>query len=421
MRKVWLVARREYTENVKTKAFLVGLLLTPAIVALGLVLPRLVEKKGGPDEVVVAVADRGTGLFDGLARKAAAHNALPGARPRYRLEAEEGKTEGRESIESRLTERVRRKELTSCLLLDPGIVEGEGGASYFTIHAGLFEVPRTLEGWLNEVVRDRRMREKNVDAELLAYVQKRVALDENVIGREAKPGKGRKEEALGTIFAPMGFVILLFIGIMTVGQGCLTSLIEEKSNRIVEVVLASLSPFQFMTGKILGMGLVGLTLLSVWGAGGYTAAVAGGAGRFVAPENLAFLLAYFTLGFFLYAALFCAIGSACNTLKEAQNLMGPLTLLFVLPWILLIPIARDPNGTLATALSYFPFFTPFVMMARLASSPRPGGIEVVLSLLALAAGVLLVMRAAGKIFRVGILMYGKPPRPRELLRWMRAR
>ncbi|MCI0588156.1 MAG: ABC transporter permease [Planctomycetes bacterium] len=421
MRRAWLVARREYVENVKTKAFLIGLLLTPVAIGLFAVLPNLLEKKVGPADVVVAVADGGNGILAALERKAEEYNARPDERPKIRLETHEAGPEDLAGLKERWTERVRGNELKSFLLLEPGIVEGKGGSSYHTIHAGLFEVPRTLSRWVNDVARESRMRARGIDQEDLAFVQKSVPLETQVIGREATPGLGAKGEALGAIFAPMAFVMLLFIGIMTVAQGCLTSLIEEKSNRIVEVVLASVSPFEFMTGKILGLGMVGFTLLGVWAAGGYVAAALGGVASFARPDNLGFLLAYFLLGFLLYAALYCALGSACNTLKEAQNLMGPVMLFLVLPLVLMVPISRDPNGVLATALTYFPFFTPFVMMNRLAASPRPGGIEILLSLFVLALAVALVMRVAGRIFRVGILMYGKPPRPAEILRWVRAR
>ncbi|HKB15691.1 MAG TPA: ABC transporter permease, partial [Planctomycetota bacterium] len=368
MRRAWLVARREYVENVRTKAFVIGLLLMPVSIGIFAVLPHLLERKVGPKEIVVAVADAGNGILAALEKKAEESNAQPDEWPKIRLETHETGPEDLAGLKERWTERVRSNEIKSYLLLEPGIVEGTGSASYHTIQAALFDVPRNLSRWINDVARESRMRARGIAQEDLSFVQKRVPLEEEVIGRKGAPGAGGKEEALGSIFAPMAFVMLLFIGIMTVAQGCLTSLIEEKSNRIVEVVLASMSPFQFMAGKILGMGLVGFTLLGVWGSGGYVAATLGGVASFARPDNLGFLLAYFVLGFLLYAALYCALGSACNTLKEAQNLMGPVMLFLVLPLVLMIPISRDPNGTLATALSYFPFFTPFVMMNRLAAS-----------------------------------------------------
>ncbi|MGH7150557.1 MAG: ABC transporter permease, partial [Planctomycetota bacterium] len=257
MRRAWLVARREYVENVKTKAFLIGLLLTPVAMGLFAVLPHLLEKNVGPEAVVVAVADGGNGILAALERKAEEHNARPYERPKLRLEGREAGPEELEELKASWTERVKQGELTSFLLLEPGILEGKGGATYHTIHAGLFEVPRALSRWVNEVARESRMRARGIAQEDLAFVQKSVPLEEQVIGREETPGLGGKGERLGSIFAPMAFVMLLFIGIMTVAQGCLTSLIEEKSNRIVEVVLASVSPFEFMTGKILGLGMVG--------------------------------------------------------------------------------------------------------------------------------------------------------------------
>jgi ABC-type Na+ efflux pump permease subunit len=136
------------------------------------------------------------------------------------------------------------------------------------------------------------------------------------------------------------------------------------------------------------------------------------------PTYVASFLIYFVLGFLLYAAVLVMIGSVCNTLKEAQNMMQPITLLLIVPLLAMVPIARDPNGTLAVVLSYVPVFTPFVMMNRAAGPPTV--LEYVVTTILLLAAIALSLWAAAKVFRIGVLMTGKPPRLTEVIKWIGA-
>ncbi|MCG8460124.1 MAG: ABC transporter permease, partial [Holophagales bacterium] len=230
-------------------------------------------------------------------------------------------------------------------------------------------------------------------------------------------------------WAPVAFVYLLWVAIFSIAQMLLTNTVEEKGNRIMEVLLSSVSPLQLMVGKILGIALTGLAMVGSWVLFFFVAV------RFLPlvvdvemevdlsaiatdPFYLVSFVAYFLLGYLFYAGLLVAIGSVCNSLKEAQNLQSPIMILLFVPLMAMVPIAQDPNGALAKILSFVPPFTPFAMMNRAAGPPATW--EYLATTLLLLASVVLVMWAAAKVFRIGILMTGKPPRVGEILRWVRA-
>ena len=219
--------------------------------------------------------------------------------------------------------------------------------------------------------------------------------------------------------APFEFMFLLFMGTMTISQGLLTSVIEEKSSRVVEVLLSAVSPTQLMAGKILGMVAVGAVLLTIWGGVGYGGAQARDVGYLVTPHRLTYMVLYFVPGFLLTSAFLAAVGAACNSIKEAQSMAAPLTLLTIVPMMLWWAITLNPTSTLSIVLSYIPPITPFVMILRICADSETPLVQVISTLLLLWLAVLVTIWGAGKIFRVGVLMYGKPPSLKELFRWLR--
>lgn len=231
----------------------------------------------------------------------------------------------------------------------------------------------------------------------------------------------------GAGWAPVAFVYLLWIAVFTAAQMLLTNTVEEKSNRIIEVLLSSVSPGQLMQGKIWGIGATGLTLTVSW-------ALCALAGLWLAewllpgadltalaaakdPLYLASFVVYFLLGYLLYAAILVGLGSVTNSLKEAQNLLQPVFIVLIVPLVSMMFIVQEPNGLVARVLSYVPLFTPFVMMNRAGGPPEL--YEYVLTSVLLLASVWLAFKGAGKIFRVGVLMTGNPPKLKEILGWLK--
>jgi ABC-2 type transport system permease protein len=218
---------------------------------------------------------------------------------------------------------------------------------------------------------------------------------------------------------PFFFMYLMFMGIAIMGKDLLNGIIEEKNSRIIEVLLSALSPFELMAGKILGLGAVSLTVIGLWAGGAYGAARWLGLPIEITPGlGVAFVI-YYVLGFLLFSSIMVAAGSVCNSLKETQSLMMPFMLVAIVPMLAWLRLVQDPHGSLARALSFVPPMTPMVMILRLASTPDIGIAEVLFTMALLAATVIGAIWIAAKVFRTGILLYGKRPGLGEVLRWLR--
>ena len=302
---------------------------------------------------------------------------------------------------------------------DP-VRSGEG-ARYVTENLTDQDMSRWYGRSLTEVVQAQRLREENIDAETAEW------LNETISFEAAKPLGAGAETAEDADFlaqwAPIGLVYLLWISIFTINQMLLTSTIEEKSGKLAEVLLSSVSPADLMAGKVAGIGGAGLAIIAVWIATFVAFALAGlglmaraGAEFDIGPLlNPAFLIGfvvYFLLGYLLYAAIFCAIGSLCNTIQDAQSMMMPMILVLMIPFLLVFPVARDPNGTLAVVASWIPPLTPFVMLNRMADPP--GFLTFAGTSVLLAASVWYSLRLGGRVFENGILRTGKPPSLKQL-------
>ncbi len=224
---------------------------------------------------------------------------------------------------------------------------------------------------------------------------------------------------------PMAFMILLWVGVLVAGQHLLMSTIEEKSNRVMEVLLSAASPMQLVTGKILGYGGVGLLIIGLYGGvavgGGIVGTTAAGVNftDWVNPVDLIYLVVFFFMAYFMIASLFAAVGSAVTDVREANTLVTPVMLLLMVPWMLWMPISQAPNGMGATIFSFVPPASPFAMVIRMtAEEPIPTW-QIITSIVWGIVCTFGLMWGAAKIFRVGTLMYGKPPSPIELLKWLR--
>ena len=422
-RLLW-IAWREYVENVKTKAFLLAVFMTPVLMGLSFLIPKLLEGQR-PEARRIAIADvqgeLGPELVARLARK-----RLPGAptEPLYVVEAADLGTGDAAEREARLAAarealdaRVKDGTLFAWIALRPSALVRSKGAKpseYRTGNLVDMKVLEDVQGELSSLVKERVVARAKVPPDAAEILMTRVPLEPLNVLATGKAG------SITATVMPFVFTLLLFLTIVTVSQALITSTLEEKANRVIEVLLSSVSPFQLMAGKIVGTCAVGLTLMLIWSLGGLAGLAIQGL-QVVDAGQLGLCIGYYLLGFLLIASLMVAAGSACNTLKEAQNLLSPMMFLLTLPMFFWIAVGRDPSGTLARTLSFIPVFTPFLMMMRVASTPPPPPLEIAASLAVLAVSAWLAMVFAARVFRVGVLMYGKPPSFRELFRWLRAK
>jgi ABC-2 type transport system permease protein len=227
-------------------------------------------------------------------------------------------------------------------------------------------------------------------------------------------------------FGTFLFVFMLYMTLLLNGIAVMRGILEEKSNRVMEVLLGSLSPQELMTGKILGVGLVGLTQVGIYvasalllpllvpGAGGAMASIL----EALSPMRMLWFLVFFVLGYFMYTALFAAVGAVCNSEQEAQNLQSPVIMCLVIPMVATFFFVSQPDSTVARVVSLIPLFTPMVMVMRI-NTLAPPLWEILLSIVLTLGFTWLLFRGVAKIFRIGILMYGKRVSLLELWRWVR--
>lgn len=438
MNKIFAVIRREFIERVRTRAFIISTLLFPFLMIFFAVMPALMMT-GGSRTHRIAIVDAttdGTGerVEAGLGRETMSRD---GQRvPRYalsRVEVAEGRTEAVRDSMVALTgfSRDARPDGFDGVFVITDAAMTEGKVSYFGSNVGSIETMARLEGAVSTVIRNARLEREGVDPAVL----QRAMIPTNLTTAKVSDGKttGESGEAAFFLAYIMGFV--LYMALMLYGQQTALSVIEEKGSRIMEVLASSLKPFQMLMGKVIGVGTVGLLQLGIYAAVGYflstqRATIAGWFGIDGAavqaitvpqfpPDLLAIFLVYFVLGFLLYGALFAAIGSMVNSMQEMQSVMAPVTMVMVLGFFGVFAAIRDANAGVAVVLSFVPFFSPMVMPVRWSMASVPIG-ELILSLGLLVLGLIAFTWVAGKIYRTGILMYGKKPGLREVLRWIRA-
>jgi len=233
-------------------------------------------------------------------------------------------------------------------------------------------------------------------------------------------GDERKTVRGLNIALPLSVAALLFVGVMTGGQALLTTTVEEKSNRVIEVLLSAVSPMELMAGKLIGQMAVSLLVLGLYISMGLTVLTSLSLLGLFNPWLIFYMLIFFVIMYLVFGSLMMAVGSAVNEMREAQGLMMPLMLLQIIPWILWLPISRNPNSMLSIFMSFLPPVNTFGMLLRMASSAPPPWWQVWLSIGIGVASVFAAIWFAAKVFRIGLLMYGKPPNIGTLIRWARS-
>jgi ABC-2 type transport system permease protein len=421
MQKILKVARREYIETIKTKTFILGVFMTPLII-VGIIFfaSRMAGSKSGPrPPLKVAVTDLSEELSAEIKNSFDKYNeSNPG---RQILLQELQPREKSEAVGTEGKSRLRQGQIDAYVVLDKDILAGAGKIHIYTYKPKATNIDTlwTIENFFNRAVVDQRCKIRNLSPELLAELRN-VPIERVEIGATDDAQRIESESHRAVKFmVPFFFMYLIFMGIVGMGQHMLSSIIEEKNSRVIEVLLSALSPFQLMGGKILGLAGIGLTVISLWAVAAYLAARWQGLDIDVTAELVLYFVIYYVLGFLLFSSILAGVGSICNTIKETQSLMMPIMMVFILPLLAWFKLVQDPDGTLARVLSFVPPLTPMVMVLRLSAGSGIWVGEILLSIVLLAAAVLAAIWAAAKVFRTGILMYGKRPGLSEVVRWLR--
>jgi ABC-2 type transport system permease protein len=442
MRKILSVIKREYIQIVRTKAFIIGTVLGPVMMAAFLVVPVIMARVDVEKQETIGVIDLSQEVFSDLDKRL--------DQEQYRLDDESRryvlkKTEllpgiSVDELKKELNEKVLNRELSAYILIPEDVLEivetgpaeekegsdkeesRERDIEYVSRHTTDYQELLELNSALNSVIIEKRLRKEGLDPQKISQFIKRVSLTPIKVTK-----KGEEKDTMGTFWISYFLALIIYMAIFIYGSVIMRGVIEEKSSRVVEVVLSSLRPFQLMLGKILGIGAVGLTQFSIWAIFGFAATQysksfipSGAEFNLVSIPTYVFIyfVVFFILGYFLYASFYAAVGSMVNSEKEAQQLVMPITMFLIIPLLLLIFVIRSPESALSVFLSMFPLFAPIIMMLRI-SVLLPPFIQIGGAIILLILAVLMMAWLAAKIFRVGILMYGKPPKFAEIIRWIR--
>lgn len=412
MSNVWAVIRREYLQRVRSKWFLISTIGGPLFMIGIMVIPALTAGRAERAERNIAVVDRTGALYERLAPRLEEGG--------YRVRPEPWS----EDVVPRLTQEVTEERLGGFLVLDEETLRS-GSADFYAQQAPSTLQRLTMKGSVARTALEKVLADQGVDAEsMLSGGELRV---------ELLSGEGAGMEDPKFLVAYIG-AFFLYMMFLLYSVSVMRATLEEKTSRVVEVIISSMKPWHLMLGKILGVGAVGLTQMGVWIASAALLASAGLPALIAARPELATLenvreflpgvgmllmfLCFFLFGYFIFAGLYAAVGAMCNTDEEAQQAQFPVMLLVVIPILFVMQTIQAPNTALSVGLSLFPFFSPILMFARVSVGAAPAW-QVALSFVLMAGTVLAVAWVAGRIYKVGILMAGKRPTLPELWRWVR--
>jgi ABC-2 type transport system permease protein len=438
---VRVIAAREYLARIRTKGFWIATVGLPLLMAAALVLPALLltQTRGTHELVIVdTMGALGEALVAELthapeieAAREVIAEALPGADTSVvdnldgiipRLEAP---AEDLESQRADLDRRVRAGEIDAWIWVDQAGMDADR-VEYHAESVSNFVTQARLQRAVSSVVRSYRLRQAGLDPEEIRRLGREVDLGTVRVTEEGS----RQEGAASGIVLAYTLFFLLYISILVYGQQVMIGVIEEKSSRIVEVIVATTRPFDLMMGKLIGICCVALTQLAIW----MTAVVvltlppvvaqmawlsrAGVDIPTVAPSLLVHFFLFFVLGFFLFSAFYGSVGAAFNNIQEAQQFASVGAIFAVAPMLLFWMVLNDPDSPLSVVASLIPFFTPLLMLLRLAVKEPPFW-QVLLGYVLTVGLTWGMVWVSARIYRVGILMYGKKPSLPEIWRWIR--
>lgn len=421
--KTWILTKREYLSRIKSKGYWIGTLILPILLAALFVVPGLIFSRT-TSELDVVLVDR-TGQLAGDLRerleerrrdpdRGIANFALTVEEPAADLEAQ------REELDRRLL----AEEIDAWMWIDPAELD-DGRVEYRARNVSNTFSQEVMERELSAAVRTMRLAAAGYDPKAVQDLLSPVNL---ATVRVTTEGGRRETGEVGFLFA-YGLFFLLYIVLLMWGQQVLQGVLEEKSSRVVEVIVSAARPFELMMGKLLGIGAAAFTQFTLWlacivalSAPGILASLAAMPDDFQLPSvsvaQALYVLVFFVLGFFVYSTMYAAVGSAFNNLQEAQQMAAVPTFSIIAPMLFLLPVINDSGGTLAVITSLVPILSPILMPLRIAIEMPPVW-QVWLSILITAGFVWLMVLLCARIYRTGILMYGKKPTFKELLRWLR--
>ena len=419
MRGALPIIKREYLVKIRSKGFWISTALLPMFTIAMALIPLLVSETKSSDDPIMIVDFLGDyfPVFEESLERVGADEQIP---PIWQVEIE-----GRSADEIMfdLNEKAEKGEIGGYFILDDESVQSED-ITFFARSPSSAIGQQELTGLLAESIRKYRLRQLGVDIEGIEAAIQSVGID---VKKATNNPNEKDQSGTGAFLTSFGMVMFIYFALIFYGVHVLRGVLEEKTSRIVEIIVSTTRPFDLMMGKIVGIGAAGLTQVMIWVLfGALTSLPSVGSALAISKENLpsipimslVFFPVYFILGFFLYATMYAGIGAMFNSEEDAQQMTSFATMMLVIPLMVMTPVIKNPSGGLATALSMFPFFTPILMYLRIGVEMPPVW-QIVLSTVIMIVTIFVAIWFCAKIYRVGILMYGKKPTIPEIFRWLR--
>lgn len=434
LKNVAVIAKREYLQRVKTKAFWITTLILPLFVTAISIVPTLLLKNSKASQKIVVVDETGkvgSALVAKMnsqavdAPKKQEFGRRAGEDQMVSFDAEtEAPGADRTAQRADLDKRVMGKQIDAWVWVGPEVFQNKP-VEYHARSVSNVLTQAALRDDLSEVVRQVRFRDAGIDSARVDELSRSVKLETQKVSASGS----RAEGGLGAAALAMVLFFILYISIIMWGQQVMQGVLEEKGSRVIEVVISCVTPFELMMGKLLGICLLGLTQLAVWLATvlvvttpGLVAAMmvlpAGVSLPTLSPVMLINFVLLFILGFLAYATLYAGIGASFNNIQEAQQAAGIAMTFVIIPVMVMYPVINDPNSRMATVLSLIPMFTPLLMPLRIAIDMPPLW-QLALAYALTIGFVIGMVWICSRIYRVGILMYGKKPTFAEIWKWTR--
>jgi ABC-2 type transport system permease protein len=414
VKRLLTVMRREYLERVRSKAFLVSTLLGPLLLAGFMIAPSILMQRQRGKALRIVVVDATAILRGGVERELRQQTVA--GEPRFTVLPPQGGDA--ETARRAARSGVVDGSLDGYLYLAPDALS-TSKAEYFGKNVSNVMDLQLVEQSAESALMQHRLAQEGLDGARVKAVTRK--LDLRTVRLTAS---GEREDRGASFLFAIMLLTLLYTTLPMWGAAIMNGVIEEKSNRVVEVIVSSIPTSYLFAGKLLGVGGAGLTQVTVWvltiaGFGAYGAAVTGGMPMpEMSPLLMVSFVVFFLLGYFLYGAMYAGVGSAVNTQQEAQSLAFPVMMPLVLGFVFFPAVLGSPDSPFSVTLSLIPFFTPMLMFLRITAVTPPMW-QIALSVALTLATVFAMTWAASRVYRVGILMYGKRPTFPEMLRWIR--
>ena len=441
MNKIITIALREYRAMVGTKAFLVGVCMMPVLMMSGLIVPTLMKRSAKQEERTFAVHDGTDVVFSQLETALEQRNALVQKLLESGDLTEDQEDELRDDtkvtyvfkrIEDEMTlekklelsDQIRAGDLFAFVDIPADALDAdnkEPAVEFVSEESALSDSRRWMSSAINEIVKANRLMKAGINPAAVAEASGRIPVKgRSLYSMDASGGISQtpEKDAITTLMLPFGYMMLMFMVILMAAQPMLESVLEEKSERIAEVLLGSASASQLMAGKLIGNVAGSLSVFIVYAAGAMGVAYYKGWMDFIHMDMMPLFLLFQLLGVLFFSSIFMSIGASVSQLKEAQSMLLPVWMLLMSPMMVWFNVIREPNGGLATGMSFFPPATPMMMTLRLSTGATIPAWQLYSSIALLVVATICCVIAAARIFQIGILWQGKTPKVTQLIRWV---